>query len=204
MGGIIHSLPKSAASCRGLTHSRSYVCYSKPASADRIGKDFNGAGRISPALFHEVGLPREADVYLCGPARFMGDMKVTLAAAGVASERIHVELFDGSQSMTPGVVGTTTRAAHAPQDDSNTGPLVSFARSGVAAHWKPSYQSILELAEACDVPVRWSCRTGVCHNCESGLVLGAVVYGPGPLEMPVEGNVLVCCSRPVHDIVVDL
>ena len=51
---------------------------------------------------------------------------------------------------------------HAPKDDRGTGPLVSFVRSGIAAHWKPSaYQNILELAEACDAPVRWSCRTGV-------------------------------------------
>src|SRR5262249_9778274 len=79
------------------------------------------------------------------------------------------------------------------------------ARSGITAHWKAGeYQSILELAEACDVPVRWSCRTGVCHNCESGLVSGAVVYGPEPLDKPAAGNVLVCCSQPLCDVAVDL
>jgi ferredoxin len=83
--------------------------------------------------------------------------------------------------------------------------LVSFARSGIAAHWKPSvYESILELAEACDVPVRWSCRSGVCHSCESGLVSGEVVYAPAPLDMPAEGNVLVCCAQPSSDLVIDL
>jgi hypothetical protein len=51
-------------------------------------------------------------------------------------------------------------------------------------------------AEACDVPVRWSCRTGVCHSCESGLVSGAVVYRPEPLDNPADGNILVCCSQP--------
>jgi ferredoxin len=77
--------------------------------------------------------------------------------------------------------------------------------SGIAAHWKASsYESILELAEACDVPVRWSCRTGVCHNCESGLVSGEVVYGPEPLDKPADGNLLVCCSQPLRDIVIDL
>ena len=91
-----------------------------------------------------------------------------------------------------------------PRNDANTGPLVSFARSGIAAHWKPSYQSILELAEACDVPVRWSCRTGVCHNCESGLVSGAVAYEPEPLDKPADGNLLVCCSQPIRDVVIDL
>ena len=82
---------------------------------------------------------------------------------------------------------------------------MSFARSGITAHWNASaYGSLLELAEACDVPVRWSCRTGVCHNCESGLVSGDVAYDPEPLDNPAAGNLLVCCSRPIRDVVIDL
>jgi ferredoxin-NADP reductase/MOSC domain-containing protein YiiM len=188
-----------------LTNGRSYVCYSNPGSGDKMGKDFDASGHLSRSVLDKVGVPREAEVYLCGPPRFMADMKEAFAAFGLAADRIHVELFTGSESMTPGVVGAATRAPHLPKDDENTGPLVSFARSGIAAHWKPSaYQSILELAEACDVPVRWSCRTGVCHNCECGLVSGTVVYGPEPLEKPADGNLLVCCSQPVRDVVIDL
>ena len=188
-----------------LPHGRAYVCYSRPDSRDKMGEGFDAAGHLSRLAFDEVGIPREADVYLCGPTRFMADMKEALSTSGVARERIHVEMFNGSESMTPGVVGATRRPPHLPEDDANTGPLVSFARSGIAAHWKASaYQSILELAEACDVPVRWSCRTGVCHNCESGLISGAVAYGPEPLDKPAEGNVLVCCSQPIRDVVIDL
>ncbi|WP_407152016.1 MOSC domain-containing protein [Bradyrhizobium sp. ORS 86] len=188
-----------------IAHARGYVCYSKPASGDKIGEDFDAIGHLSRSAFDEAGIPRDVDVYLCGPPRFMADMKEALAALEVSSERIHVEIFNGSESMTPGVVGSAVRAPHLPKDDAETGPLVSFARSGVAAHWKPSdYQSILELAEACDVPVRWSCRTGVCHNCESGLVSGEIVYGPRPLEKPADGNLLVCCSQPIRDVVIDL
>jgi ferredoxin-NADP reductase/MOSC domain-containing protein YiiM len=197
-----------AAEVRGLmlalTHGRSYVCYSRPDSEDKMGEDFDATGHLSRSVFERVSIPREADVYLCGPNRFMADMKNTLSAL-VTPERIHFEIFNGSESMNPGVVGAATRAPHLPEGDANTGPLVSFARSGIAAHWKAStYQSILELAEACDVPVRWSCRTGVCHNCESGLVLGSVTYGPQPLEKPADGNLLVCCSQPVGDVVIDL
>jgi ferredoxin len=188
-----------------LSHSRSYVCYSTPGSRDKMGEDFDAAGRLSRSVFDEVGIPREADVYLCGPPRFMADMKEALAVLGVAPERVHVELFNGSESMTPGVVRASTRAPHLPKDDANTGLLVSFARSGIAAHWRASaYQSILELAEACDVPVRWSCRTGVCHNCESGLISGMVAYEPQPLEKPADGNLLVCCTQPIGDVVIDL
>ena len=198
-----------AAEVRGLMpallHGRTYVCYSGPGSSDKMGENFDATGHLSGSVFREVGVPREADVYLCGPTRFMTDMKEALATQGVAPERIHIEIFNGSESMTPGVVGATTRAPHLPQDDANTGPLVSFARSGIAAHWKASaYQSILELAEACDVPVRWSCRTGVCHNCESGLISGTVDYQPEPLQAPADGNLLICCSQPRDNIVVDL
>jgi MOSC domain-containing protein YiiM/ferredoxin-NADP reductase len=190
---------------RALTNGRSYVCYSRPDPRDKISEDFDATGHLSQSVFDDVGMPREADVYLCGPPRFMADMKAALAAFGVAPQRIHVEIFNGSESRTPGVVGAATRAPHPLQDDAGTGPLVSFARSGIAAHWNASvYQSILELAEACDVPVRWACRTGVCHNCESGLVSGGIAYAPQPLDKPADGNLLVCCSQPIGDVVIDL
>jgi ferredoxin-NADP reductase/MOSC domain-containing protein YiiM len=188
-----------------LGNGRSFICYSKPGLGDKMGDDFNATGRISRSVFDEVGIPREVDAYLCGPTSFMADMKQALTALGVTPERIHLEIFNGGESMTPGVVRAATRAPHVPKDDANTGPLVSFARSGVAAHWKAStYQSILDLAEACDVPVRWSCRSGVCHNCESGLVSGTVAYEPQPLDAPADGNLLICCSQPIRDVVVDL
>jgi ferredoxin len=132
-------------------------------------------------------------------------MKAALAGYGVPPERIHIEIFNGSESKSPGVVGAVKRNPHAPLGDSNTGSLVSFARSGIAAHWNASvYQSILELAEACDVPVRWACRSGVCHSCESGLISGTVAYEPEPLDSSAEGNILVCCSQPIRDVVIDL
>lgn len=188
-----------------LANGRSYVCYSTPGPNEKVGVDFDAAGHLSRAVFDAVGMPRSAFIYLCGPTRFMADMKDALRALGIPPERIYVEIFNGSESMTPGVVSAVTQVPHLPQGDANTGPLVSFARSGIAAHWNSSaYQSLLELAEACDVPVRWSCRTGVCHSCESGLVSGAVVYGPEPLEKPADGNLLVCCSQPFGDVVIDL
>jgi ferredoxin-NADP reductase len=186
-----------------LKHGRHYVCYSRSDQRDKIGEV--AVGRLSRSVLDKVGIGREADVYICGPARFMADMKEALADLGVAPERVHTEIFNGGEPMNPGFVSTATRGPHPPEGDADTGPLVSFARSGIAAHWKASaYQSILELAEACDVPVRWSCRTGVCHNCESGLVSGAVAYGPEPLDKPADGNLLICCSQPTNDVVIDL
>ena len=84
------------------------------------------------------------------------------------------------------------------------GPAVSFSRSNLTVPWDPSFAGLLELAEACDVPVRWSCRTGVCHTCVTGLVSGKVSYQPEPLEPPEEGSVLICCSQPDGEVMLDL
>src|SRR5262249_5421353 len=100
-----------------LTRGRSHVCYSRPGSREEKGEEFDATGHLSGSVFEEVGVPREADVYLCGPTRFMAEMKEALATVGVSPERIHVEIFNGSESLTPGVVGATTRAPHLPQDD---------------------------------------------------------------------------------------
>jgi MOSC domain-containing protein YiiM/ferredoxin-NADP reductase len=189
---------------QSLSRGRSYISYSMPDPEDKLGEDFDSTGRLSQSILETLGVSREADIYICGPTDFMGVMRRALAALGVLKERIHAELFNGGESMAPGVVSAATRPPHAPSDDAASGPLVSFARSGVAVHWKPSYQSLLELAEACDIRVRWSCRAGVCHNCESGLVSGVVAYEPQPLELPATGNLLICCSRPTEDVVVDL
>jgi hypothetical protein len=72
----------------------------------------------------------------------------------------------------------------------------------VCAHWKASaYQSILELAAVRRLgPLVGPDR----HNCESGLVSGAVVYEPEPFRQPGYGNVLVCCSQPICDVALDL
>ena len=134
----------------------------------------------------------------------MRDITAGLTTWGVPASRIHSENFGGGEPLTPGVIATP-RTPHPPAGVAGTGPLVSLARSAIAVRWDPSaYQSLLELAEACDVPVRWSCRTGVCHNCESGLVSGAVAYQPDPLDAPAEGNVLICCARPETDVVIDI
>jgi ferredoxin len=70
--------------------------------------------------------------------------------------------------------------------------------------WSSDCASLLELAEACDVPVRWSCRTDVCHTCETTLIAGNVDYSPDPVEPPADGSVLICSSQPRDDVALDL
>ncbi|MDB5218878.1 MAG: Flavohemoprotein [Myxococcaceae bacterium] len=194
---------------RALAHGRHHVVYSRPSTGDQLGRDFDALGHLAIPMLDALRVPRVADFYLCGPQPFLDDLQAGLARWGVARDRIHSELFGGADSLTPGIAAATgVRAPRAPADatlERGTGPVVSFARSGISVRaGSPKYRSLLDLAEASDVPVRWSCRTGVCHSCESGLLSGSVRYDPEPLDPPSEGNVLICCSHAEGDVVLDL
>jgi ferredoxin-NADP reductase/MOSC domain-containing protein YiiM len=192
------------AALKALPHAHSHIRYSAPGPGDRLGVDFDAPGRLGAPVLDELAVPRDADFYLCGPAAFMADLSAGLAGWGVSSNRIHSEMFGAGPSLTPGIAATPQKPPHLPTGPAGSGPLVSFARSGLNVRWGPPFQSLLELAEACDVPVRWSCRTGVCHNCETALVAGAVRYQLDPVDPPAADNVLICCSQPEADIVIDL
>jgi ferredoxin-NADP reductase len=187
---------------RRLPGSRFRVCYSRPRPQDRKGTDYTG--HLSADLLTGLGLTADTDAYLCGPPAFMADLTTALTGNGLRADRVHQEIFGAGPGRTPGIAPTAARPPHAPAGDPGTGPAVSFARSGLTAPWKPEYDSLLELAEACDVPVRWSCRTGLCHTCETAILQGDVSYDPEPVEPPAGGNVLICCSRPDKDVVLDL
>jgi ferredoxin-NADP reductase len=186
-----------------LSRGRGYIVYSRPAASDQVGADFDARGHIDTALLERIGVSQGSDFYLCGPTSFLQDMLDGLRAWGVLAENVHTEIFDSLESVTPGVA-QVAHTPHLPQGPPGSGPPVSFARSGITAAWDPKFGSLLELAEACDVPVRWSCRTGVCHTCMTGLIGGSIIYNPEPLERPAPGNVLVCCSRPNAGVTLDL
>ena len=187
-----------------LANGHRHIAYSRPGSSDRQGTDFSGVGRLSTAMLRALPLPPEADAYVCGPASFMTELARGLVDCGLHAARIRMETFGAGAALTPGVVGSTTTAPHPPAGEPGTGPQVSFARSGVSAPWGAGYPALLEFAEACDVPTRWACRTGVCHTCETPLLSGVVRYDPEPLDAPAAGNVLICCAIPTEDVVVDL
>jgi len=186
-----------------LSRGRSYIVYSRPAATDQPEMDFDASGHIDTDLLQRIGVSPNSDFYLCGPSSFLENMRDGLRNSGVLAENVHTEIFGVLEGITPGM----TRLGHTPrlpQGPPGSGPSVSFARSGITTAWDPKYQSLLELAEACDIPVRWSCRTGVCHTCMTGLIGGAIAYQPEPLERPAPGNVLVCCSQPDADVILDV
>jgi ferredoxin-NADP reductase/MOSC domain-containing protein YiiM/ferredoxin len=203
--GREHSFAAEARALLGsLPDARAHVYYSRPGPDDREGRDFDSAGRLTGSSLAELNLPPDAEAYLCGPTAFMDEISAGLAALGFDASRIHTEPFGPAASVTPGIAAAPARAPHPPAGQPGDGPTISFARSDLTIPWSRDYGNLLELAESCDVPVRWSCRTGVCHTCETPLVAGNVDYSPDPVEPPADGSVLICCSRPKTDIVLDL
>jgi ferredoxin-NADP reductase/MOSC domain-containing protein YiiM len=186
-----------------LPHARERVFYSNAIPSERH-RVHAAAGRLTKEALAGLGLPAGASAYICGPASFMTDMRDALTAIGVAPARIHTELFGVLASINPGLTGQIRRPPHQPAGQAGTGPLVTFARSGITAPFGNHGRSVLDLADACDVPTRWSCRTGVCHTCITPLLSGDITYSPDPLEPPAGGQVLICCARPATDIVLDM
>jgi ferredoxin-NADP reductase/MOSC domain-containing protein YiiM len=189
---------------RSIPNSHSFVAYSRPDVTDRLGEDYDATGHLSLTSLQNLGLPKDADFYLCGPPAFLIELPAALKTWGVSDSCIHMERFGAESSLTPGIANTSRRPPHPPAEGSGAGPNVSFARSGLTVPWNSRFGSLLEFAEACDIPVRWSCRVGVCHTCECGMIDGKVRYAPDPLDQPSPGNVLICCSTPLSEIQLDL
>jgi ferredoxin-NADP reductase/MOSC domain-containing protein YiiM len=199
-----HALADEAhALLAALPRVHELVFWSRATAAERrLGRA--RPGRLTKDALTTLGVPTSADAYLCGPASFTTDVEHALTAIGLDPGRVHTELFTTLDSINPGLVGRTVRRPHRPPGPAATGPLVTFARSDVATAFPASARSVLELAETCDVPTRWSCRTGVCHTCVTPLLSGDVGYAPSPLEPPPDGQVLICCAQPTSDVVLDL
>ncbi len=200
-----HSFAAEARSLlSSLPNVHTHVYYSRPGPDDLEGRDFDSPGRLTASVLAELEPPSDAQAYLCGPAPFMEEISAGLAAMGIDASHIHTEPFGPTAAVTPGIAATPARTPHPPAGRPADGPTIQFARSNLAIPWSSDYSSLLELAEACDVPVRWSCRTGVCHTCETTLIAGELDYNPDPVEPPADGSALICCSRPDGVVVLDL
>jgi ferredoxin-NADP reductase len=197
-----------AAQVRGLLaqlpNARVEICYSAPLPADQLVTDYTYRGRLNTDLLTGLDLPRDASAYICGPSVFMDDIGTALIDLGLEPDQVRTEAFGAGPAITPGIAASPAARPHPPAGNVGTGRPVIFTRSGLTVPWREDMSSLLEFAEACDIPTRWSCRTGICHTCEVGLLTGSVTYDPAPIDPPADGNALICCSTPLTDLAIDL
>lgn len=195
-----HSFKQALMQVAGsLQTVHSLVIYSRPGAGDERGVDYNRAGHLGLDLFKELQLPIDGWYYLCGPTRYLNDMIKALKQYEIPEERIRFELFGNFLSTDP-----NAPAPHVPAGIPGDGPGITLIKSNLSFNWNPRFGNLLEMIEACNVPANWSCRTGVCHRCETRLLSGQVSYNPKPLAAPLNGNVLICCAHPVTPVQLDL
>jgi len=180
-----------------------HIRYSQPSAGDTVGHDYDEQGYVDVELLKNILPSKDLDFYLCGPGPFMQSMFDGLLGWGVPEPRIHYEFFGPASIIKDrGKVSTAKRAAQVSQCCEDL--EVTFAKSGVKANWNPSFESILDLAEANGLSPDYSCRSGVCHTCKCTLEEGEVEYVQEPLDPPDPGLVLICCSKPQTNLVVDV
>ena len=175
---------------------------------------FGPVGQITEQLLQSAvpNLPTRR-IHVCGPPPMMAAVKNTLAALGVASDRIHTEAF-GPASLPAGALppaqptpaaaarvaatlprGTVSVAAPSPSVAANT---VIFAKSGKSAPL-PAGMTVLEAAESVGVYIPWSCRAGISGTCKVKLLEGAVRMdveeGLTPMDKAA-GFILACQAKP--------
>jgi ferredoxin len=186
-----------------LPHAREHVFYSAAtpaerhrghATAGRLSKD-NLAGWPFPLTraLTSAGRPRSWPAYSTPSTR-----SASTRPASTPSCSGHCHRSTPASPGRPAGHPTSHPGLREP------GPLVTFARSGISTPFATSRRSVLDLADACDIPTRWSCRSSVCHTRVTPLLSGDVSYRPALLEPPAEGQVLVCCAQPATDVVLDM
>lgn len=166
---------------------------------DSPGETWTGPrGRLSAALL-ATAVPDllEREVFTCGPEPYMRAVRGLLEAAGVDPARCHEESFE--------LAGAPLPPARPPAGAEGTGHAVEFRRSGRMVRCDPG-STLLEAALRAGVNLPFSCGEGMCGTCKSTLLQGTVdmQHGGGirPKEVAAD-MILVCCSTPLDDVVID-
>jgi ferredoxin-NADP reductase/MOSC domain-containing protein YiiM len=178
-----------------------HVRYSRPGPGDAEGNNHDGTGHVTVDILKGLLPPAAYDFYLCGPTPFMKTLYNGLLDWGVAEAHIHYEFFGPASVLK---AGAGKAPAQITGDGSSHAFDVVFDQSGVTIAWEPGVDSILELAESHGLRPDYNCRSGICGTCMCKLIAGEVAYVVEPADLPDPGHVLICCSRPVSDVIVDV
>jgi ferredoxin-NADP reductase len=84
---------------KALARGQNHITYSDPGLEDRLGEDYQSAGRLNMPMLDQLGVPTTADFYLCGPASFLASFTAGLQEWGVPTNRIHSEIFGPAVSI---------------------------------------------------------------------------------------------------------
>lgn len=142
------------------------------------------------------------EFFLCGPEEMIFCIKNYLVENGVATDKIHFELF-----TIPGQKHSAIGNLQSAIEDSGTKAKVSVKLDGIMFDFDLGFnsESILDAAlkQGADLP--YACKGGVCTTCKARLLQGEVVmdvnWGLEPDEVE-KGFILTCQSHPITEKVI--
>ncbi len=178
-----------------------HIRYSQPRPEDVKGRDYDSTGHVTVDLLKKLLPNKDMDFYLCGPPPFMNSMMRGLWEWDVPESRIRFELFGPAALLQEGTRARRRKKKKAAEEEAYQ---IIFSESGITAKWDPEYENLLEFAEEQGVFPDFSCRSGICHSCQYELLKGEVDYTFEPLDPPYPGQVLLCCARPVSNLVIEI
>jgi ferredoxin-NADP reductase len=166
-------------------------------------------GRLSLAMLHLIAPDfAEREVFVCGPAPFMAAVRVMLAEAGFDMAHHHEESFDFAAlsadekqevAAAEAVMEATPPAQNVPVF------RVEFTRSRKVIEC-PADMSVLDASRKAGMRLPSSCSKGLCGTCKSKKISGEVEmhHGGGIRQREIDqGMVLICCSKPLSDLVIE-
>jgi len=149
----------------------------------------------------------EREIFTCGPAPYMKAVRGLLDEAGFDRTHYHEESFSfESLAAEAAPEATVQDAAPAESPDADAPQFsVSFAKTGREIACGAA-QHVLDAARQAGVRLPASCTQGMCGTCKVRLVSGQVdmKHNGGIRQREIDqGMVLLCCSKPLSDLVID-
>ncbi len=175
-------------------------CYSKPGPDDQENIDYHVNGFVSAELIKQLLPNNRCQFYVCGPPAFMNSVRDGLVEWEVPESRILSEAF-GPASIKKEEVNADAGDNAANRSKST---VVNFVGSEKQIQWSEQFDSILELAEANDVPVDSGCRAGSCGTCTTRVLAGKVSYPEGMVPECGMDECLPCVAKPNGKLELDI
>lgn len=170
-------------------------------------------GRLTIDLLHRIAPDlHDREVFTCGPAGYLDAVRLMLTAAGFDMNRYHEESFTFEQRPAPPAAPASADPASAPAP-ADAAPAattsrvftVEFTRSGRTIDCDAD-TAVLAAASRAGLSLPASCAQGLCGTCKTTLLTGSVDMhhngGIRPREI-AQQKILLCCSKPRDNLVID-
>jgi ferredoxin-NADP reductase len=171
-----------------------------------LGQPWMGfTGRLTERMLANVAPDfRDRVVYVCGPNRFMQDVKTLFSSLGFPMENYYEESFGVEKKLLQEVkpeVQTPAVQASTPAK-----PVLVFAGSSKEVPCDEE-ESILNVAQQHGIKIRAGCMQGVCGACKTRKLAGQVKYQTEPDALDKnekeQGYILPCVAFPVGKVAIE-